>query len=324
LLVAAWCRRERRERASSPRIATERITALHRRQHASLLPLTAPASSPRRPLSRTRAPARPAADVHRCLPVADRLGLAAARRALLRRAAARLGCPPPPALLGLPPDDAALVLRLAPRGSGRAKGALLAAWLGARDAEGRLDAEAYAVATSGVRGGEGAGGDLEGAEVGGLEAVGLAALAARFGDAALEEVWARQAAEGFSELRGESLAGLPARVLARVLGDDELAAESEDEVWAAAEAYVAQRGEGLGAGERREVWACVRFGLCSEEARAKMMALEVAKELGYEWLVSSHTPKKRRRDGDGGAGHTAKKRRQEPAEVRGPGEQSLF
>ena len=86
---------------------------------------------------------------------------------------------------------------------------------------------------------------------------------------------------------------------------------------------MAQRGEGLGAGERREVWACVRFGLCSEEARAKMMALEVAKELSYEWLVSSKSPKKRR-GGDGGAGHSLKNQRQEPAEVRRPGEQSLF
>jgi len=72
------------------------------------------------------------------------------------------------------------------------------------------------------------------------------------------------------------------------------------------------------------VWACVLFGLCSEEAQAKMMALEVVKELSYEWLVSSKTPKKRKRDGDGGAGHTLKKRRQEPAEVRRPSEQSLF
>ncbi len=127
----------------------------------------------------------------------------------------------------------------------------------------------------------------------GEEAMLLAGLAARFGDGSLEAVWVAQAARAFGELRGKSLAGLPARVVTRMLGEEGLAAESEDDVYEAAEAYVAERGEGLTAEERREVWACVRYELCSEGVRAKMMELEVAEELRLGWLESLRTPRER-------------------------------
>ena len=115
-------------------------------------------------------------------------------------------------------------------------------------------------AAGGGGAGAGAGGDGQGLEVGAREAVALAGLAARWGDAGLQEAWARRMAESFGELRGESLAALPAAVVARVLGDEGLAAASEDEVYEAAEAYVRERGPaGLTAGEAVEVWRSVRF-----------------------------------------------------------------
>ena len=82
----------------------------------------------------------------------------------------------------------------------------------------------------------------------------------------------RVAARRFGEVRTEDLGRLPARVVTGLLGDDGLAAGSEDEVYRAVAAYVeardAQHGAGRGGGEgggrvsgeeRRAVWGCWRF-----------------------------------------------------------------
>ena len=77
------------------------------------------------------------------------------------------------------------------------------------------------------------------------------------------------AARRFGEVRTEDLGRLPARVVAGLLGDDGLAAGSEDEVYRAVAGYVEARdamdgrggGGGSGGGrlsgeERRGLWGC--------------------------------------------------------------------
>jgi hypothetical protein len=103
----------------------------------------------------------------------------------------------------------------------------------------------------------------------------------------------RVAARRFGEVRAEDLGRLPARVVAGLLGDDGLAAGSEDEVYRAVAAYVEARdamdGGGAGAGkggeggggrlsgeERRAVWGCCRFAYCSAGVQAKLARLPEA------------------------------------------------
>jgi hypothetical protein len=267
------------------------------------------------------------ANAHLYLSAALALGLTkAAAAAAARMAAASLDSLPRGACDALPLDA---VERLLATAAGAAAGAaagstaagrdrVLASYLRARDAAGRLDEESYrrltrrpSVAGGGGGGGggddgaSGAGGDAndgdddgddgdddgdggEGDE-GGVEAgdaVLLLELALRFGDAApaRRRRLARRAARGFAGLRAEDLARLPARAVADLLGDDALAAGDEDEVHAAAAAYLAAREARGGAAaaptaeERAAVWGCCRFAYCSAGVQAELE--RVAEEEG--------------------------------------------
>ena len=90
------------------------------------------------------------------------------------------------------------------------------------------------------------------------------------------------AARRFGEVRTEDLGRLPARVVAGLLGDDGLAAGSEDEVYRAVAGYVEARdamhaGGGGGASgggrlsgeERRGLWGCCRFAYCPEDLTSR-------------------------------------------------------
>ena len=110
------------------------------------------------------------------------------------------------------------------------------------------------------------------------------------------------AARRFREVRTEDLGRLPARVVAGLLGEDGLAAGSEDDVYRAVAAYVETRdardggggggGEGGAGGgrltgeERRGLWGCCRFAYCSAGVQAKLARLAEAKGgLGQAYLL---------------------------------------
>ncbi len=147
-----------------------------------------------------------------------------------------------------------------------------------------LDADVFSTVMSGLHS-AGAEETSQGCiQVGGKEAVWLAEVAAQFEDVSFENMWIKRAAKTFRELREVSLSKLPARLVARLLGDETLVTESEDDVYEAALAYVRERGASITFDERRDVWAKVRFGLCSEQVKEKLLELECAKELSYDWL----------------------------------------
>ena len=124
------------------------------------------------------------------------------------------------------------------------------------------------------------------------------------------------AARRFGEVRTEDLGRLPARVVAGLLGDDGLAAGSEDEVYRAVAAYVeardAQHGRGGGGGEgggrlsgeeRRAMWGCCRFAYCSAGVQAKLARLPEAEGgLGQEFLLGVVAERMAREGGAAGAG----------------------
>ena len=237
-----------------------------------------------------------ARNAHAYLPTAVALGFVTVRDTLVRLAASGVDSMPRAVALTLPPDVLGEVVRIDSGGQRWSKGRVVVDYLRGKEEEGKLDEEMYRLMMRGrpSRIDE----DLDAAEdeAGGdddddgicfdrKDASFLLSLAVRYESEAQLRRWVRRAAGAFSEVASEGLGRLPARVVTMLLGDDGLAVvEREDEVYRAAEAYVRERGEELTVRERKGVWGCVRFGLCSGEVQAALMELVEAKELEGKWL----------------------------------------
>ena len=253
-------------------------------------------------------------------------------------AAAGLDRLPRGACDGMPLDavERLVAMAAAAAGEGAAAGRdrVLASYLRARDAAGRLDEESYRrLMRSHSAGNVGVGGGVVGDGISaqgdndandgddededededGVEAEDvllLLDLALRFGDARLERRWVRRAAAGFAGVRTEDLGRLPGRVVAGLLGDDGLAVETEDDVHRAVAAYLAAR-EARGApapeAERRALWGCCRFAYCSAGVQAELAGLaEAAEGLGQEFLWGVVAERMRREGGEAGEREAAR------------------
>jgi BTB And C-terminal Kelch len=221
-------------------------------------------------------------NAHLYLGTAVELGLERALESLTSLASSNLANIPAETLCGLPLEVMEGLLKGAFEAAGGAAKAgwrAVASYLRARDAEGkldeRLDEELFLRLTRGHSGSRQDGEGLEAIEV--EDALLLIGLARRFRDEELEGRCLRLAAGGFSGVRVEDLARLNARVVERMLSDDQLEVGSEDEVYQAAAAYVAGRGGELTEEEKGGVWACVRFGWCSAEVQAALLRLQEAR-----------------------------------------------
>jgi hypothetical protein len=276
------------------------------------------------------------ANAHAYMSAALGLGLGKAGEAAARLvAAAGLDRLPRGACDGMPLDavERLVAMAAAAAGEGAAAGRdrVLASYLRARDAAGRLDEESYRrLMRSHSAGNVGVGGVGGGVVGDGISAQGdndandgddedsveaedvllLLDLARRFGDARLERRWVRRAAAGFAGVRTEDLGRLPGRVVAGLLGDDGLAVETEDDVHRAVAAYLAAR-EARGApapeAERRALWGCCRFAYCSGGVQAELAGLgEAAGGLGQEFLWGVVAERMRREGGEAGQREVAR------------------
>jgi hypothetical protein len=287
------------------------------------------------------------ANAHLYLSAALELGLSKVGEAASRLTAAALDSLPRGACDAMPLDavERLLAMAAAATPSTSASGVVgamgataagrdrvLASYLRARDAAGRLDEESYRrlMRRHSAAGGGGSGSsadaeaeDDDGGDEGEVEAgdvLLLLDLALRFGDAGLERRWARRAARGFGGLREEDLGRLPARVVAELLGDDALAVETEDQVHRAAAAYLAARqarGAPAAEVERRAVWGSCRFAYCSAGVQAELARAAEAEGggLAQEFLWGVVAERRRREEG-GEAATTAASVAEEELVVR--------